>query len=211
MYSSFVAEGFRGFRRLKVDGLQRVNLIAGANGVGKTALLEALFLHCGGFNPALVVTVAATRGISAYKIESDAAVEPPWSSLFLEFDESRKVTLTGTFPTLEGEPLQLRQLLQNLVGNALKFHKPQTPPQVTVEGQVLPAEDGGSAPPQPERLRLTVTDNGIGFDVERRRRSGTSTTGLLIMEERATELGGRLSILSFVRGGTRVMAKIPLS
>ncbi len=60
-------------------------------------------------------------------------------------------------------------------------------------------------------LEISIEDNGIGFDVERRKRSGTSTNGLLIMEERATELGGRLSIQSFVRGGTRVMAKIPLS
>jgi two-component system, NarL family, sensor histidine kinase LiaS len=60
-------------------------------------------------------------------------------------------------------------------------------------------------------IELAIDDNGIGFDVERRRKSCTPANGLLIMEERASEAGGRLSIQSFVRGGTRVMAKIPLA
>ena len=44
MYSSFSIENFRLFDRLKVEPLSRVNLIAGENNVGKTALLEALWL-----------------------------------------------------------------------------------------------------------------------------------------------------------------------
>jgi signal transduction histidine kinase len=59
-------------------------------------------------------------------------------------------------------------------------------------------------------IELSIEDNGIGFDVERRRRSSTPTNGLLVMEERAARAGGRLSIRSFVRGGTTVIAKIPL-
>lgn len=60
-------------------------------------------------------------------------------------------------------------------------------------------------------LELSIEDNGIGFDVERRlKRRGTSVTGLRIMEERASQAGGTLSIQSFVRGGTRVTAKLPL-
>lgn len=60
-------------------------------------------------------------------------------------------------------------------------------------------------------IELSIEDNGIGFDVERRRkRKGASSNGLQIMEERAAEVGGMLSIQSFVRGGTRVTAKLPL-
>ncbi|MBN1565485.1 MAG: AAA family ATPase, partial [Anaerolineae bacterium] len=43
MYTSFHIKNFRGFRDLTLDGLARVNLIAGGNNVGKTALLEAIF------------------------------------------------------------------------------------------------------------------------------------------------------------------------
>jgi two-component system sensor kinase FixL len=40
-------------------------------------------------------------------------------------------------PTLDADPLQMRQLLQNLIGNALKFHRPEERPLVTVEGKLL--------------------------------------------------------------------------
>ncbi|HVG25595.1 MAG TPA: ATP-binding protein [Thermoanaerobaculia bacterium] len=59
----------------------------------------------------------------------------------------------GPLPTIEADPLQMRQLLQNLAANALKFHKADVPPRVEVRG----ATDNG-------RCRITVADNGIGFD-----------------------------------------------
>ena len=46
MYRSFSIENFRLFDHLKVEPLARVNLIAGENNVGKTALLEALWMLC---------------------------------------------------------------------------------------------------------------------------------------------------------------------
>jgi len=63
----------------------------------------------------------------------------------------------GKLPTIHADPLQMRQLLQNLIANALKFHKPELPPVVQVTADTPPAENRGS-------FRLTVKDNGIGFD-----------------------------------------------
>lgn len=57
-------------------------------------------------------------------------------------------------PEVQADPTQMRQLLQNLLGNALKFAHPGRPPRVRVS-----AEKG-----RPGRLRLVVEDNGIGFD-----------------------------------------------
>lgn len=59
-------------------------------------------------------------------------------------------------PTLEADPLQMRQLLQNLIGNALKFRRPDVAPRVRVSSRPNPAHDGS--------LQLLVADNGIGFD-----------------------------------------------
>ena len=57
-------------------------------------------------------------------------------------------------PTVDGDPTQLRQLFQNLIGNGLKFHPPDRPPVVTV----LAVGDDAEA------VTVEVSDNGIGFD-----------------------------------------------
>jgi signal transduction histidine kinase len=74
----------------------------------------------------------------------------------------------GDLPTIVAEPMQMRQLFQNLIGNALKFHKPGEPPVVQVEGRIRAdapsaAGDGGLGATGP-RAEISVSDNGIGFE-----------------------------------------------
>ena len=61
----------------------------------------------------------------------------------------------GALPTIEAEPLQMRQLLQNLIGNGLKFHRQGEPPVVRIEGRLLdterPACRGARTRPSPLR------------------------------------------------------------
>ena len=61
--------------------------------------------------------------------------------------------LTGALCKVDGDPQQIHQLLLNLVGNSLKFHRPGIPPVVRIECR---CDD--------EWVRLTVADNGRGFD-----------------------------------------------
>ena len=68
----------------------------------------------------------------------------------------------GPLPTIDADPTQVRQLLQNLIGNGLKFHKPGEPPRVTVRAETA-TEPGPGGPPRAV-VRLTVSDNGIGFE-----------------------------------------------
>jgi len=77
----------------------------------------------------------------------------------------------GNLPKIQAEPLQIRQLLQNLTANALKFRRPDEPPVVKIDGRYVQrrAQQPG-APPAGEQCRITVEDNGIGFDEQYRER-----------------------------------------
>jgi light-regulated signal transduction histidine kinase (bacteriophytochrome) len=69
-------------------------------------------------------------------------------------DDAREAHVTlGELPTVQGDPHQLGQLFQNLIGNALKFVPPERTPEISVA-----AERDGAA------WRFTVADNGIGLE-----------------------------------------------
>ncbi len=71
----------------------------------------------------------------------------------------------GELPTLECDPTQMRQLLQNLIGNALKFHRPGVPPIVRVRSRLLAVDDASENCSLGEpTCEIEVRDNGIGFD-----------------------------------------------
>jgi light-regulated signal transduction histidine kinase (bacteriophytochrome) len=59
----------------------------------------------------------------------------------------------GSFPVVRGDETQLAQLFQNLLGNALKFHRPGVPPWIELEAR-----------PRGGAWLFTVSDNGIGID-----------------------------------------------
>ncbi|MBD1909434.1 MULTISPECIES: PAS domain S-box protein [unclassified Leptolyngbya] len=69
----------------------------------------------------------------------------------------------GTLPTIEADPGQMTQLLQNLVSNALKFHG-ASPPVVNVYGDQNLGSLGRKDCGNTQYYRLCVEDNGIGFD-----------------------------------------------
>ena len=113
MYQSFEVSNFRCFRKLNLAQLERVNLIAGMNNVGKTALLEALFLHCGAYNPELTLRLNAFRGIEQVKLELGRWAETPWDSLFSQFDTSKILELAGKNEQTGHRILRLRVIRQS--------------------------------------------------------------------------------------------------
>lgn len=125
MYLSFKAVNFRCFRELVVENFAPVNLIAGMNNVGKTALLEALFLHSGAYNPELVLRINTFRGIEPiFKFEPGMASEAPWDSLFAGFDPTKEIELTGKSKIAGYRTLKLRILREPIErsGTGLFIH-----------------------------------------------------------------------------------------
>lgn len=55
--------------------------------------------------------------------------------------------------------MQMRQLFQNLIGNALKFHQPDVPPVVEVSGTIRQKKHA-------TEVEILIQDNGIGFEQE---------------------------------------------
>jgi PAS domain S-box-containing protein len=102
-------------------------------------------------------------------INLNSVIRDILSDLEVRIEKTGGKVEVGDLPTIEGDSTQLRQLLQNLIGNALKFHAPGKPPVVKVNSRMLPASpafaktDGQGNPSSP-MCEITVADNGIGFD-----------------------------------------------
>ncbi|HEX6053671.1 MAG TPA: two-component regulator propeller domain-containing protein [Gemmatimonadaceae bacterium] len=118
----------------------------------------------------------------------------------------------GELPRIEGDPVQIRQIFQNLIGNALKFHRPGVPP--VVEVYALRRAPGVA--------QIYVVDNGIGFDAQesekvflpfhrlhgRSEYEGTGI-GLTICQKIAERHGGSIHAESTPGTGSRFILTVP--
>jgi len=94
MLNQLTIEHFRGFSLFKIDQLTRINLIVGKNNVGKTAILEALFLLSGPNNPSNALKIEQQRGIGLSRAITGSD-ESPWSMLFYQGARDQKINITG--------------------------------------------------------------------------------------------------------------------
>lgn len=134
----------------------------------------------------------------------------------------------GTLPTIKGDELQLRQLFQNLLSNALKFQKPGAVPLIQVKAGQVAANELPSVV-QPSRRAdvyhcISVSDNGIGFEEKyidrifqvfqrlhgRSEYTGTGI-GLAICEKVAANHGGAISAVSQPGQGATFTVYLPVS
>lgn len=127
----------------------------------------------------------------------------------------------GFLPTVDSDRVQMRQLLQNLIGNALKFHREDEPPVVRLSAETIHAADSKGRAQQ--TFRLSVSDNGIGFDEKyldrvfkifqrlhgRGEYEGTGI-GLAICRKIAERHGGAITAKSRPGEGATFMVTLPL-
>ena len=114
MYKTFRVKNFRCFKDLQINDLGRVNLIAGVNNVGKTALLEAMYLLAGNreFKTLLRRNPALRRRI-VRDFEPDSRSLASWSTVFKDFETSSPIEISADafkFPLLRKKNLSSIEL-----------------------------------------------------------------------------------------------------
>ncbi|MEW9796564.1 sensor histidine kinase [Alteromonas sp. CYL-A6] len=114
----------------------------------------------------LAFSRVSTRGKAFEKVALDDVLNTVIDDLELSIDETGATLHVDSLPTIDADKSQMLQLFLNLLSNALKFRKPDTPPDISIRCGV-PDNDELSdllLSEEYQWIRLEVCDNGIGFD-----------------------------------------------
>jgi signal transduction histidine kinase len=146
------------------------------------------------------------------------------SDLEVRIEQSNGRVEVGDLPTLDADPLQVRQLMQNLIGNSLKYRRPEVPPVVKVWSKSTP-HDPLRGPEHSSRpfCQILVEDNGIGFDEVyseriftifqrlhgRNEYEGTGV-GLAVCRKIVERHGGTITARSTPGNGSTFMVSLPM-
>ncbi len=162
-----------------------------------------------------LLTLSRVRAMGRPFVETpmDTIVAGVLDDLEVLIEQTGGSVTVGPLPKVRCDPTQVRQLVQNLVGNALKFHKPGEPPKVRIEE--LPGRKAGV-------VGFVVTDAGIGFEprfanqifgVFQRLHGRTayegSGVGLAVCKRIVERHGGQIVASSAPETGTRFEVYLP--
>ncbi|MGE0609706.1 MAG: CHASE3 domain-containing protein [Pirellulales bacterium] len=161
----------------------------------------------------LAYSRVATKGQAFVPVDLQQVALEVVDDLEQRIEETGGSVMVGELPGIDADPLQMRQLFQNLIANALKFHRPGVPPDVRVTSQQIDGE-----------CRLSVADNGIGFEPvyvdrifnlfqrlhARETYEGTGI-GLAICKKIVERHGGRITAESSPGAGATFTMTLPLS
>lgn len=89
-------------------------------------------------------------------LELEKVVREVLSDLDFRLTETKAKVEVGSLPQVHGDPLQIRQLFQNLLSNALKFTLPGQAPRVQILAKQTPEGT----------MEIQIRDEGIGFNEE---------------------------------------------
>lgn len=146
-------------------------------------------------------------------VELDQALRDVVADLGPAFSETSAQIRIDPLPRITGCASQLRRLFQNLISNAIKYRRPEVPPEIRVSCALADST-----------VKIDVADNGMGFDMRWhdqafepfRRLLGSesvqgSGVGLASAKRIVERHGGQLSATSEVGKGSTFHVRIPIS
>jgi signal transduction histidine kinase len=146
------------------------------------------------------------------------------SDLEVRIEQTKATVEVGKLPTIDADSTQMRQLFQNLVGNALKFQPANHQPVIKISAKEIKSPFAGipEEDPYAEQCEITVEDNGIGFEEKyldkifavfqrlhgRNEYEGTGV-GLAVCRRITDRHGGIITATSKPGEGTRFIVTLP--
>ena len=172
----------------------------------------------------LTLSRITSKGQPFEPVDLKKVVEDVVTDLEVRIEQTGARVEIGFLPVVDADAGQMRQLIQNLISNALKFHAPAVKPEVMVSAKVLDNADSlaGSMPGE-EICQVVVRDNGIGFDEQyldriflvfqrlhsRSAFEGTGI-GLAVCRKIAERHGGTISAKSAEGDGATFIVTLPM-
>ncbi|MGI8419391.1 MAG: ATP-binding protein [Candidatus Levyibacteriota bacterium] len=166
----------------------------------------------------LAFSRVTTKGESFVSVNLSTIAQEVLSDLESTVQQTKGKVNIGILPTIEADPHQMRQLLQNLIGNALKFHKENIPPIVSVSAEMEKGMDGKT-----NNCVLSVEDNGIGFNEKYLDRIFTvfqrlhgkglyegTGIGLAVCRKIVERHEGTITAKSMIAKGTTFIVQLPI-
>ena len=111
----------------------------------------------------LAYSRVSAKGQPFKEVDLEQIVLQVIADLEVRIAETGGQVKVDTLCRIKADPLQIRQLFQNLIANAFKYRQPEVPPCVLVSSRIIAGSDADGAT---ESCRITVADNGIGFAAE---------------------------------------------
>ncbi|QJW99672.1 hypothetical protein FTUN_7291 [Frigoriglobus tundricola] len=118
----------------------------------------------------LMFSRVTTQRRPLVRVDLGKLVREVVSDLDVRIAQTEGSVAIGGLPEVDADVTQMRQLFQNLIANALKFHRPGVPPVVEIASEPVRRGAGADAGEPVPMCRVTVRDNGIGFDEKYRDR-----------------------------------------
>jgi signal transduction histidine kinase len=110
----------------------------------------------------------STQPAKLEPVDLNEKIERILADLELPIEEKKAKVTTHPLPIITGNRRQLQQLFQNLIGNALKYSRPDISPSIIINWRIVNGlEFLGRLPAELANNRfhlIEVTDNGIGFE-----------------------------------------------